>query len=284
MHELTFGTLSQTIALALAEDLGRGDLTTEACVSLNTQGRAEIRAREAIVYCGGSVVEEVLRQVDPRVVVHHLVADGELAKPGQPVTSIAGPARAMLMGERVALNYTQRLSAIATLTRSYVSALPDGSQTRIVDTRKTTPGLRILERYAVRCGGGHNHREDLGAAVLIKDNHIAAAGSIRDAIHAAKFRSPHTSRVTCEVDTLEQLSEALDAGADIVMLDNFDNDAMVKGIAAAKGRALIEASGGITKERVHFLAEAGVDVISVGALTHSAGSVDLGLDWLDNDA
>jgi len=280
MHGLTAGVLRKTVELALEEDLGRGDLTTEACIDPQSQGRAQVVARQGLSFCGGPVLEEVFRQVDPQVQVRCLVADGVAVDQGTAVAELAGPSRSLLMGERVALNFLQRMSAIATLTRSYVAALPEGSGTRITDTRKTTPGLRALERYAVRCGGGHNHREDLGAAVLIKDNHIAAAGSIAKAIERAKDRSPHTSRVTCEVDTLSQLAQALEAKADVVMLDNFDDESLKKGVAAAKGRAMIEASGGITRERVRFLALAGVDIISVGALTHSAGSVDLGLDWL----
>ena len=280
MHGLIAGVLRRTIEIALEEDLGRGDLTTEACIDPQSQGRARIVARQALVFCGGPVVDEVFRQVDPRVQVTCLVTDGSEVKSGAAVAELAGPSQSLLMGERVALNYVQRMSATATLTHSYVKALPEGCSTRITDTRKTTPGLRALERYAVRCGGGHNHREDLGAAVLIKDNHIAAAGSIGEAIARAKARSPHTARVTCEVDTLEQLAQALEAKADVVMLDNFDDENTKRGITMAKGRALVEASGGIAKQRVHTLALMGVDIISVGALTHSAGSVDLGLDWL----
>jgi nicotinate-nucleotide pyrophosphorylase (carboxylating) len=165
------------------------------------------------------------------------------------------------------------------LTRRFVDALPEGSATRITDTRKTTPGLRAFERYAVRCGGGFNHRADLGAAVLIKDNHIAAAGGCRQAIERAKAYAPHTCRIECEVDTHDQLEEALAAGADIIMLDNFDDEAVARALATVDGRAIVEASGGITLERVALLAALGVDVISVGALTHSAPSCDLGLDW-----
>jgi nicotinate-nucleotide pyrophosphorylase (carboxylating) len=193
--------------------------------------------------------------------------------------SLHGPARALLQGERVALNFVQRLCGIATLTRAYVDALPPGGRTRITDTRKTTPGLRALERYAVRCGGGYNHREDLSSAVLIKDNHIAAAGGIGEAVARSRERAPHTSRVECEVETMHQLEQALAAGVDIIMLDNFDDAALAQAVAKVAGRAMLEVSGGVTLERVPIIAKAGIDVISVGALTHSARAMDLGLDW-----
>ncbi len=193
---------------------------------------------------------------------------------------LRGRVASMLTGERVALNFLQRLTGIATLTRTYVQRLTTGSHTRIVDTRKTTPGLRALERHAVRCGGAHNHREDLSSAILIKDNHIAAAGGVKSAVEAARNHAPHTTRIECEVDSLAQLDQALAAGADIVMLDNFDDDSVSEAIARNKGRAVLEASGGITLERVGSLSALGVDVISVGALTHSAPAADIGLDWV----
>jgi nicotinate-nucleotide pyrophosphorylase (carboxylating) len=183
------------------------------------------------------------------------------------------------MGERVALNFVQRMSGTATLARSFVDALPAGTSTRITDTRKTTPGLRALERYAVRVGGARNHRDSLGAAVLIKDNHIAASGSIHEAIRRARAHAPHTSKIECEVDSLAQLDEALAAGADIVLLDNMDTATVTEAVRRAKGKALTEASGGITIARVAELARAGVDAISVGALTHSAPAADIGLDF-----
>lgn len=278
----TVSQLRRLVAQALDEDLGRGDLTTESCIDPSLRSRAVVVAREPLVFCGGPVIAEVYRQLDAAVTVEPLVDEGCRAGAASEVLQLAGPAAALLMGERVALNFAQHMSAIATFTRRHVDQLPAGCTARITDTRKTTPGLRVLERYAVRCGGGHNHREDLGAAVLIKDNHIAAAGGIAEAIRRAKARSPHTSRVTCEVDTLEQLRLALDAGADVVMLDNFSAPALAEGVALAKGRALVEVSGGVTVERIAAMAEGGADIISVGALTHSAGSVDLGLDWRDN--
>jgi nicotinate-nucleotide pyrophosphorylase (carboxylating) len=183
------------------------------------------------------------------------------------------------MGERVALNLVQRMCGVATQARTYVDAVPEGCATRITDTRKTTPGLRGLERYAVRVGGAHNHRDDLGAAVLIKDNHVAACGGVRPAIERARAAAPHTAKIECEVDTLAQLDEALAARADIVLLDNMPTAMVIEAVKRASGRALLEASGGITLARVAELARAGVDAISVGALTHSVPAADVGLDF-----
>lgn len=271
--------LEETVRRALAEDIDRGDVTTEACVSPTAMGEATLHARERVVVCGLPVLEEVYRRVDPLVDVDARVADGDSLAASAPIAVLSGPAVSILLGERVALNFMQRLTGVSTMTRQFVDALPDGSTTRITDTRKTTPGLRAFERYAVRCGGGFNHREDLGAAVLIKDNHIAAAGGCRQAIERAKAYAPHTCRIECEVDTHEQLEEALSAGADIIMLDNFDDEAVKRALVTVDGRAIVEASGGITLQRVAVLGALGVDVISVGALTHSAPSSDLGLDW-----
>jgi nicotinate-nucleotide pyrophosphorylase (carboxylating) len=238
-----------------------------------------MRAREPLVVCGVDVARAVFRQVDPELRFEPRLQDGARAGRGAEIVALRGRASSILHGERVALNFMQRLSAVATKTRACVDALPEGGKTRITDTRKTTPGLRALERYAVRCGGGHNHREDLAAAILIKDNHVAASGGVRNAIQRAKAYAPHTSRILCEVDSLPQLQEALDAGADAIMLDNFDDEAVARAVALVNGRAIVEVSGGVDKQRIPALAKLGVDVISVGALTHSAGSVDLGLDW-----
>ncbi|HET6417184.1 MAG TPA: carboxylating nicotinate-nucleotide diphosphorylase [Polyangiales bacterium] len=271
--------LAETVRRALSEDIDRGDVTTEACVDPNQIGAATLRAREPLVVCGLPVAEEVYAQLDLLIDVDTLVEDGDRVEAGSPLAQISGPAASILLGERVALNFMQRLSGVASMTRRFVDALPEGSPTRITDTRKTTPGLRAFERYAVRCGGGHNHREDLGAAVLIKDNHIAAAGGCKEAIERARAYAPHTCRIECEVDTPAQLQEALAARADIIMLDNFDDDAVRDALRSIAGRAIVEVSGGITLERVKSLGALGVDVISVGALTHSAPSCDLGLDW-----
>ncbi len=271
--------LAETIRRALSEDIDRGDLTSEACVEPNTLGTARLNARERLVVCGLPILEEVYAQVDLLVDVESHVQDGDPVDAGTTLATISGPAISILLGERVALNFMQRLTGVSTMTKRFVDALPSGSSTRITDTRKTTPGLRAFERYAVRCGGGHNHREDLGAAVLIKDNHIAAAGGVSQAIQRAHAYAPHTCRIECEVDTREQLEEALAAGADIVMLDNFDDERVRDALKLVDGQALVEVSGGITLQRVASLGALGVDVISVGALTHSSPSCDLGLDW-----
>ena len=271
--------LKRIVTTALEEDIARGDLTSEATVPAEVRGGAVFRAREELVLAGWCVVETVYRLIDPSLSVQATLRDGARMRPGDVAGRVEGSARSILLGERVALNFIQRMSGVATLARRYVDAIPPGAKTRIADTRKTTPGLRALERYAVRCGGAHNHREDLSSAVLIKDNHIAACGGVRAAIERARAYAPHTTRIECEVDTFEQLDEALEAGADIIMLDNFDDDAVKRAIARVGGRAILEASGGITLERITSLAKLGIDVISSGALTHSAPAVDLGLDW-----
>ena len=270
--------IDQLVELALTEDLAGGDLTTEATVGATDRAIARAVAHSPLVVCGGDVFARVFYRVDPGLRVERCVADGERAKPNDVLWIAEGATRSLLMAERTALNFAQRMSGTATLTRRFVDALPKDPLTRIVDTRKTTPGLRLLERYAVRCGGGHNHRDSLGSAVLIKDNHIVAAGGVRAAIERAKKHAPHTSRIEIEVESLEMLDEALDAGADVVMLDNFENDQIAVAVERAHGRAMVEVSGGITLERIPTLAAAGVDVISVGALTHSAPAADIGLD------
>jgi nicotinate-nucleotide pyrophosphorylase (carboxylating) len=272
-------TLERVVAMALEEDLGAGDLTTAACIDAATLGRAELRAREPLIFCGEAVVREVFRQVDPALAIELDHGDGSKVANGARVLAIAGRAASILQGERVALNFAQRMSAVATRTADLIAALPPGSSTRITDTRKTTPGLRAFERYAVRCGGGHNHRDNLGSAVLIKDNHIAACGGIEQAVRSARAYAPHTSRITCEVDSIAQLDQALAAGADVVMLDNFADADLPAAVERVAGRALVEVSGRVTLARIAAIARARVDIISVGALTHSAGAVDLGLDW-----
>lgn len=271
--------LAEIVRRALLEDIGRGDITTEACVDPTIEGEAVVTAREPLVVSGLPVLKEVYAQVDLLVDVDLHAADGEAVKRDTKLASLRGPAASMLLGERVALNFLQRLCGVATMTRRFVDALPPGSGARITDTRKTTPGLRALERYAVRCGGGHNHREDLGAAVLIKDNHIAAAGGVRQAVERAKVHAPHTSRIECEVDSQSQLDEALAAGADIVMLDNFSDDQVKAAVTDVGGRALVEVSGRISLDRIATLGALDIDLISVGALTHSCPSCDIGLDW-----
>lgn len=267
---------------ALDEDLKSGDLTTEACIDEAREASGEAVARKPLVACGGEVFKRVFERLDPSVRFESLVSEGEALPVGAILWRVRGKARALLSGERTALNFTQRMTGIATITRRYVEALPPGSTTRITDTRKTTPGLRALERYAVRVGGAHNHRDNLGSAVLIKDNHILAAGGIVAAIERARARAPHTSRIEVEVANLGELELAIGAQADIIMLDNFSladvHEAVrrVRGITTAK--PLLEVSGGITLERIPELAIAGIDIISSGALTHSAPAADIALD------
>lgn len=267
---------------ALEEDLSGGDLTGQTCIDEAATATADAVCRKDVVACGGDVFRRVFARIDARCVVDVLVPDGSRASARTVLWRVKGPARVVLAGERTALNLTQRMTGIATLTRRYVDALPAGSSTRITDTRKTTPGLRVLERYAVRMGGAHNHRNDLGSAVMIKDNHIVAAGGIAKAVARARAYAPHTTRIEVEVDGLPQLEEAISAGADIVLLDNFSTADTAKAVERCRGlspRPLLEASGGITLERVTELANVGVDVISVGALTHSAPAADIGLDF-----
>lgn len=275
---LTKFIIDEIVDRALAEDLSGEDLTTMATVSAETRARATALAKSELVVCGGDVFKRVFKRLANDLSFEVCERDGKLVQPGTPIWRVDGAARPILMGERTALNLVQRMSGTATMAHAYTAAVPKGAKTRIVDTRKTTPGLRALERYAVRCGGAYNHRDTLGSAVLIKDNHIEAAGSISEAVRRAKDYAPHTTKIEIEVESLEGLEEALNAGADIVMLDNFAPDAIATAVSRAAGRALIEVSGGITLPRIAELASQGVDVISVGALTHSAPAADISLD------
>jgi nicotinate-nucleotide pyrophosphorylase (carboxylating) len=277
--ELLSVMIDRVVDVALEEDLGSGDLTTEACISIDARSVAHAIARRPLVACGGVVFARVFARIDASLAVETHAEEGARVAGGSKLWTVRGRARSMLMGERVALNLVQRMCGIATMARAYVDALPSGCKTRITDTRKTTPGLRALERYAVRAGGARNHRDNLGAAVLIKDNHVAACGGVRAAVERARAVAPHTTRIECEVDTLAQLDEALAAGADIVLLDNMSTATIADAVKRTGGRALLEASGGITLERVPELARAGIDAISVGALTHSVVAADIGLDF-----
>lgn len=273
--------LDELLDRAFEEDLSGGDLTTEACVLPGARATATAVARKPLVVCGGEVFLRAFRRVDPSVETAVLVAEGVAVEKGAPLWRVTGSARSLLVAERTALNFAQRMSGIATAARTYAGAVAPGSKTRITDTRKTTPGLRVLERYAVRTGGAHNHRDNLGSAVMIKDNHIVAAGGIAAAVERARARAPHTSRIEVEVANFAELDQALLAGADIIMLDNFSVDdvrAAVTLVSRRSVRPILEASGGITLERIRDLSEAGVDVISVGALTHSAPAADIALD------
>jgi len=271
---------SRLLDLALAEDIGGGDVTSMLTVAAGRQARGKLLAKAAGVISGLAVADEVFRRVNPTIVFTPLVADGDTVAEMTPIATIEGPARSLLAGERVALNLLQRLSGVATLTARYVDAVRE-TKARIVDTRKTTPGLRALEKSAVRHGGGHNHRFGLTDGVLIKDNHLAAVGGadrVARAIGLARQWSPHTVRIEIEVTTLDELAQALEAGADIVLLDNMAIADLRTAVDLTAGRALLEASGGVTLESVAEIAAAGVDLISVGALTHSAPALDISLE------
>lgn len=260
----------------LQEDLGHGDLTSLLTVTEDLEGQALILAKERGVVAGLPVAEQVFRLADPRVGFIPLVAEGAWVKPGEALARLEGPLRGILAGERLALNLLQRLSGIATLTRAYVEALR-GTKAQVLDTRKTTPGLRALEKYAVRVGGGRNHRFGLFDGILIKENHVRAAGGLAEAVRRAKAGAPHYLKVEVEVTNLEELEEALAAGADVILLDNFPLETLREAVARVKGRVPLEASGNMTLERARLAAEVGVDYVSVGALTHSAKALDLSL-------
>ncbi|MDX1690673.1 MAG: carboxylating nicotinate-nucleotide diphosphorylase [Acidimicrobiia bacterium] len=263
---------------ALVEDLGRaGDVTTNAIVPESTTTTARVVVREAGVVAGLTVACHAFELVDPSIHVGYRAADGDRVEAGATVAVVAGPARGILTAERVALNLLGRLCGIASLTARLVDAVADAAAS-VVETRKTTPGLRALEKYAVRCGGGSNHRFGLDDAVLIKDNHVAVAGGVAAAIDAARSAVGHLVKIEVEVDTLDQLREALDAGADVVLLDNMGPDLLREAVEIAGGRAVLEASGGITPDTIGAVAATGVDVISLGWLTHSVRALDVGLD------
>jgi nicotinate-nucleotide pyrophosphorylase (carboxylating) len=267
------------LRLALAEDLGRaGDLTTEATIPLETSAVARLVARRAGSIAGLPMASRVFGLLDSRVEFESEAEDGDGVAAGATLARLSGPARALLTGERTALNLLGHLSGVATATRALVHAVA-GTQARIVCTRKTTPGLRALEKYAVRCGGGWNHRFGLDDAVLIKDNHLVAAGGVSAAIERARALVGHLVKIECEVQTAPQLEEALAAGVDVLLLDNMTPAELADAVRRIGGRAIAEASGGITLETVRAVAESGVDLISVGWITHSAPSLDVALDF-----
>lgn len=272
--------LEALIDLALAEDLGPGDLTSEALFSASANGRGIFVAREDMVISGLHVAEAVFTRLDPGCKFRAHRAEGASVKAGARLASVGGPLRALLTGERTALNFVRHLCGIASLTRQYVEALR-GTKCRLLDTRKTTPGYRSLEKAAVRAGGGHNHRLGLFDGVMIKDNHIQAAGSISKAVERARRRAPPTVRVEVECANLRQVKAALAAGADIIMLDNMPPARMAKAVQAIAGRALTEASGRLELDTIRAAAETGVNFASVGALTHGAKAADVAMDLLD---
>lgn len=273
MHDLQIRPI---VEAALREDIRSGDVTTQALIPSGTRGVALMNFREEGVLCGLEAARlswEILGGVEIEI----LWRDGEKINRGDAVLQVTGAASSILTGERVALNFMQRLSGIATLTRQFVDAV-EGTKARIADTRKTTPGLRLLEKYAVRCGGGSNHRFALDDMILIKDNHIALCGGIEAAIQRARVHIGHSLKIEVECDTLEQVEKAAKAGADIILLDNMKPDDLKRAVEIIDKRALSEASGGVNLQTVRAIAESGVDIISVGALTHGARSLDIGLD------
>jgi len=268
--------IDRIIQTALQEDIGLGDVTTLATVAPGTPGRAQLVAKEDFVLAGIDVAARVFRLVGDGVAFEKIAEDGRAVDRGQVLAWIKGEAALLLQGERVALNLLQRMSGIATLTAQYVRAV-EGTKATLVDTRKTTPGLRVLEKYAVRMGGGRNHRTSLYDGILIKENHIVAAGGIAVAIERARNRAPHTLRIEIETQNLAEVAEALEAGADIILLDNMDIPMLEDAVRLIDGRALSEASGGVNLDTVRPIAETGVDFISVGALTHSYRSADISM-------
>lgn len=270
--------LDEFLLASLREDIGTGDITTESCIPADAVSRGWFKAKEPGVVCGLGVAGRVFALLDERVTLTPKVSEGANVRAGDIIAGIEGPSRSVLTGERVALNLMQRMSGIATRTAEAVAAV-SGTKARIVDTRKSTPGLRVLEKYAVRMGGGFNHRFNLADGVLIKDNHISAAGGITKAVEAVRKNVPHTLRIEVETETVEQVREALKAGVDIIMLDNMDVPAMAEAVAFIAGRAVTEASGNMGGRDLAAVASSGVDVISIGALTHSVRSLDISLKF-----
>ncbi|MBX3027121.1 carboxylating nicotinate-nucleotide diphosphorylase [bacterium] len=276
---MTVFELSQVDSLlraALAEDIGRGDVTTRLTVPAGVQATGTLRAKQPGVLAGLPLVARVFGLISAAVRVEERMSDGAAFAAGAVLATVAGPAADLLVGERLALNLVQRLSGVATLTRRYVEAIA-GTRARVIDTRKTTPGLRALEKHAVRMGGGANHRSGLDDGILIKDNHITAAGGVAAALQAARAGAPHGLRIEIECATLAQVDAALGGGADAILLDNMSVAELAAAVRHIGGRAIVEASGGVTLETIRAIAETGVDLISVGALTHSAAAVDISM-------
>lgn len=275
--------LQSAVRAALAEDVGTGDVTSEATIPAEHRSKAVIVAREWLVLAGAEIAELTFGEVDAGLLVTRTVSDGDRISPGQTILTVSGRTRSILTGERVALNFLQRLCGVATLTARFAEAIAH-TKARILDTRKTTPGWRLLEKYAVSCGGGRNHRIGLYDLVLIKDNHLAALtdaepNAVAAAVAKARERFPEL-KVEVEADRLDQVAQAVEAGADIILLDNMSNDDLRAAVAFVDGRAQTEASGGVNLQTVSGIAETGVDLISVGAITHSATAVDIGLDYV----
>jgi nicotinate-nucleotide pyrophosphorylase (carboxylating) len=264
------------IKIALKEDIGSGDITTDNLVDPDLEGKGIIIAKEPFVIAGLDVAGQVFKHLNAEVVFTSIYSDGNFVKEGDTIATVEGNLRALLSGERTALNFLQRLSGISTCVRSYVDELKN-KRVRLVDTRKTTPGWRVLEKYAVRVGGAHNHRMGLYDGVLIKDNHIAACGGIQKAVDRIRTRVSHLVKIEVEVSTLDQVKDALKVGPEVIMLDNMSIEQIKEAVAFINKKALVEVSGNVTKSGLNSLADAGVDIISVGALTHSAGCVDMSM-------
>jgi len=270
--------IDELFRLALLEDIGSGDATTLCVIPPGLEGSAVVFGREPFVLSGSKAFQRIFELLDPGIRIECPFPDGDRIEPNIAVFRLAGRVRTLLTGERTALNFVQRLSGIATLTRKMADAVA-GTRCQLLDTRKTTPLWRSLEKEAVRHGGGRNHRFGLADGILIKDNHIAAAGGLKESVRRARECAPHTLRIEIEVENVEQLAEAVAAGADIVLLDNFTLDMLREAVAIGKGRALLEASGGVSLETVRAIAETGVDFVSCGALTHSARAIDLTMEF-----
>ncbi len=274
MTSIDIQLLREILLAALREDVGSGDMTSRSTISADARGVGRIAAKQPLVVAGVPVAEEIIRLVDGTCQFSNEIADGTSVNAGAILVEATGPARALLTAERTALNLLQRMSGIATLTRQYVERV-HGTKARIVDTRKTAPGLRVLDKYAVRCGGAMNHRTGLFDGVLIKNNHLAFHSSPAQAIRAARRQVGHLAKIEIEVHHLDQLLDVIEAGADVVLLDNFTPEQTRRGVELAEGHVLLESSGGITLDNVRAFAEAGVDYISIGALTHSVPAVDI---------
>ena len=270
--------VGEAVSRALDEDIGRGDITTDALIGADAMSAARLVAREAGIVAGLELAEAAFRTLDPAMSFERALQDGDAVEAGQTLEHIRGHTRALLSGERVALNFLTHLSGVATLTSRYVMAVA-GTKARIADTRKTLPGLRLFEKYAVKMGGGTNHRFGLDDAAMIKDNHLVAAGGIAAAVKKVRANAGHMVRISCEVDRLDQIEEALSAGADVLLLDNMVPADLAEAVRRVAGRAVTEASGGVSLETVAAIAAAGVDMISIGRLTHSAPSLDIALDF-----
>lgn len=278
MSMLTNPFVMQIINMALNEDVGTGDITTETTIPADKKAHGRFIAKEDMVICGLDVAELVFHTVDKEIKFVANCKDGDKIEKGFIIATVSGNARNVLTGERVALNLMQRMTGVATKTNFAVKCV-EGTKAKITDTRKTTPGLRVLEKYAVRVGGGSNHRFNLADGILIKDNHIAVSGGIKKAVENARCSAPHTIKIEVEVENREQLGEALEAGADIIMLDNMPNEEMAKCVEIVSGKALVEASGNMGDKDLAAVAKTGVDIISIGALTHSVRAADISLKF-----